>query len=101
MSATLHLASLIDQDAISIPSSALVGRQQRFVQVDSGSGESSFVWKVVDGEGHIEAVPVDVISYGDSEVIVRGELSSGDLIVSAGVQKLDSDMTVQRWEELK
>jgi membrane fusion protein, multidrug efflux system len=101
MSATLHLASLIDQDAISIPASALVSRQQRFVQVDSGPVETPFVWKVVDDAGHIEAVPVDVISYGESEVIVCGELSSGDLIVSAGVQKLDSDMTVQRWEELK
>jgi RND family efflux transporter MFP subunit len=101
MSATLHLASLLGQDGISIPSSALVGQQQRFVRVDSRSGESSFVWKVTDDKGHIEAVPVDVISYGESEVIVRGELHSGDLIVSAGVQKLDPGMTVQKWEELK
>jgi hypothetical protein len=55
----------------------------------------------VDEAGHIEAVPVEVISYGEDEVIVRGSLFAGNRIVSAGVHKLDQGVTVQQWEELK
>jgi hypothetical protein len=62
---------------------------------------SPIVWKVLDESGHIAAVPVEVLSYGQDEVLVRGDLIVGDSIVSAGVQKLDSGVTIRKWEELK
>jgi RND family efflux transporter MFP subunit len=101
MSATVHLSSQQDQQGIAIPATALGGRQERFVRVDGSSGQSAFVWRIVDEAGHIEAVPVEVISYGEDEVIVRGSLFAGNRIVSAGVHKLDQGVTVQQWEELK
>lgn len=101
MSATLHLKMPKAEGEIAIPSGALVGRQEKFMQVHETLNQSPFVWRIVDDAGHIQAVPVEVTSYGDTEVYVRGQLSDGDRIVSAGAQKLDIGLTVQPWEELK
>jgi membrane fusion protein, multidrug efflux system len=101
MSATLKLCGLEDEPAFSVPPTALVGRHEGFDPNQLGSDESACVWRIIDAAGHIEAVAVEVISFGEQNVIVRGSLKDGDEIVSAGVQKLDAGMTVQRWEELK
>ncbi len=101
MSATLHLNSASSSDAISVPSSALAGRSETLVSVGGSTSSSPIVWKVLDDAGHISAVPVEVLRYGQEEVIVRGELMAGDRIVSAGVHKLDSGVTIRKWEELK
>jgi multidrug efflux pump subunit AcrA (membrane-fusion protein) len=101
MSATLHLNSARGGDAIGIPPSALAGRNETLVNVGGATSSAPIVWKVLDDAGHISAVPVEVISYGQDEVIVRGELVEGDRIVSAGVHKLDSGVTIRKWEELK
>lgn len=101
MSATLHLNSADGGDSISVPSSAISGRNEALVNVGGAVGHSPIVWKVLDDAGHIEAVPVEVVRFGQDEVIVRGELAAGDRIVSAGVHKLDSGVTVRKWEELK
>jgi membrane fusion protein, multidrug efflux system len=101
MSATLHLNNKNGGDSISVPAGALSGRSETLVNVGGVMKNSPIVWKVVDDAGHILAVPVEVVRYGEDEVIVRGELSEGDRIVSAGVHKLDSSITIRKWEELK
>ncbi len=101
MSATLHLNSLIGGEAIAVPPSALAGRSEALVNVGGVMSRSPIVWKVMDDAGRIVAVPVEVVNYGQEEVIVRGDLVEGDRIVSAGVHKLDSSVTIRNWEELK
>ncbi len=101
MSATLHMNCGIDGDSIAIPSSALAGRPERLVSVQGAKSDAPIVWKVLDDAGHIGAIPVEIVRYGQEQVIVRGELADGDRIVSAGVHKLDSGVTVRNWEELK
>ena len=101
MSATLHLSSANGGDEIAVPPSALAGRSETLVNVGGAMSNSPIVWKVLDEAGHICAVPVEVVSYGQDVVIVRGDLVEGDRIVSAGVQKLDSGVTIRNWEELK
>ena len=101
MSATLHLNTGNDGDGIAVPSGALASNRERLVGVGGASSETSIVWKVLDEAGHLAAVPVEVIRYGQEEIIVRGSLAAGDRIVSAGVHKLDSGVTVRKWEELK
>ena len=101
MSATLHLSNKNGGDSISVPAGALAGRSETLVNVGGVMKNSPIVWKVVDDAGHILAVPVEVVRYGEDEVIVRGELAQGDRIVSAGVHKLDSSITIRKWEELK
>ncbi len=101
MSATLHLNNNSDGDGIAVPSGSLSSNRERLVGVDMPSRETPIVWKVVDDKGHVAAIPVEVVRYGRDEIIVRGELRDGDRIVSAGVHKLDSGVTVRKWEELK
>ena len=101
MSATVHLNNETSAGGLAIPSSALAGRQEKFVGTNGAAADSPVVWKVLDEAGHISAVPVEIISYGQEQVVVRGDLSDGDRIVSAGVHKLDSGVTVRNWEELK
>ncbi len=101
MSATLHLQNEKDASAIAIPAGALSNRRETLVGVTGHTTEMPIVWRVIDEQGHIESVPVEVLRYGQEDVLVRGNLSNGDRIVSAGVHKLDSGVTVRRWEELK
>ena len=101
MSATLHLTTTIGGDAIAVPPNALAGRSEALVNVGGVMSNSPIVWKVLDDAGHISAVPVEVVHYGQDEVIVRGGLVEGDRIVSAGVHKLDAGVTIRKWEELK
>jgi membrane fusion protein, multidrug efflux system len=101
MSATLHLKNKDHDDAIAIPASALAGRSETLVNIGGVMKNSPIVWKVTDEAGHILSVPVEVLRYGEEEVVVRGELVAGDRIVSAGVHKLDSSVTIRKWEELK
>lgn len=101
MSATLHLNNPNGIDGIAVPPSAIAGRSEALVGVGGVSSQSPIVWKVLNDEGQIGAVPVEVVSYGQNEVIVRGDLNEGDRIVSAGVHRLDSGVTIRKWEELK
>ena len=101
MSATLHLNTKNGDDSITIPSSALAGRSETLVNVGGVMKNSPIVWKVVDDVGHIRAVPVEVVRYGEEQAIVRGELVEGDRIVSSGVHKLDASITIRKREELK
>ncbi len=43
--------------------------------------------------------PVQVKLYGQNQVWIDSTLEPGELIVRAGVQKLDTSMTVSVWED--
>jgi membrane fusion protein, multidrug efflux system len=101
MSATLHLNLPSSSEGIAVPLSAIAGRSDELVGVGGASSQSPIVWKVLNDAGQLAAVPVEVVSYGQNEVIVRGDLKEGDHIVSAGVHRLDSGVTIRKWEELK
>ena len=90
MTATLHLQTAAEANGVLLPAGALAGDKQ-----------SPQVWKVVDDEGHVEAIPIEVLKYGNEQMLVRGPLAIGDRIVSAGVQKLDRGVRVRRWVELR
>jgi hypothetical protein len=61
------------------------------------------VWRVVrdakrSDSARVEAVAVEVIQYRSDGAIVRGNLEQGDEIISAGVQRIDEQVTVRIWE---
>lgn len=61
------------------------------------------VWRIqrdpntVDS-GNVEAISVEVLQYRTESAIVRGDLKMGDEIISAGVQRIDENVTVRTWE---
>jgi multidrug efflux system membrane fusion protein len=61
------------------------------------------VWRAVrdakrSDSARVEAVSVEVIQYRSDGAIVRGHLEQGDEIISAGVQRIDEQVTVRIWE---
>jgi len=61
------------------------------------------VWRIVrdakrSDSARVEAVSVEVIQYRSDGAIVRGHLEQGDEIISAGVQRIDEQVTVRIWE---
>lgn len=90
MTATLHLRDPSQVDGFTLPASALVGE-----------ASTPSVWKVIDEQGQIAAVPVAVMKFARNEVIVSGSLAEGDQVVTAGAHKLDASRRVRKWEELR
>ncbi|EKO40551.1 MAG: RND family efflux transporter, MFP subunit [Solidesulfovibrio magneticus str. Maddingley MBC34] len=85
MTATLHLSEAAAAPTARIPASALLNQ---------GSGPG--VWRVDVQTGQLTFVPVTVDHYTESDAYVRsGQLAAGDVIVTAGVQKLDKGLTVR------
>jgi len=85
MTATVVLREA-DSDGITIPLAAISSRN-----------DIPVVWRVVDGN-RVEAVPVELLQYKSETAIVRGSLKPADQIVSAGVQRIDENVTVRVWE---
>jgi RND family efflux transporter MFP subunit len=54
------------------------------------------VWRL-DGD-RLLSVPVVVASYRDDFAVIADGLLPGDVVVAAGVQKLDAGLRVRRWE---
>ena len=85
MTATLQLSEAAAAPTARIPVSALLNQ---------GSGPG--VWRVDAQTGQLTFVPVTVDHYTEGEAYVRsGQLAAGDVIVTAGVQKLDKGLTVR------
>ena len=85
MTATLHLSEAAAAPTARIPVSALLNQ---------GSGPG--VWRVDVRTGQLTFVPVTVDHYTEGEAYVRsGQLAADDVIVTAGVQKLDKGLTVR------
>lgn len=58
-------------------------------------GQTS-VWRV-DGD-RLVSVPVEVAGYRDDSVTIVSGVRPGDVVVAAGVQKLDAGLRVRAWE---
>jgi len=86
MSANVVIERREDQ-GLSIPMGAI-----------SQVGSTPIVWRVRD-QGQVESVSVEILKYGSQSATVRGDLQPGDLIVSAGVQRIDSQCRVRVWKD--
>jgi membrane fusion protein, multidrug efflux system len=88
MTATVHLLSA-DSSGIPIPMSAIADREGR-----------PSVWKI-EPDGSVQSIPVTISRYESEYAIVFGNLYQGDLLVSAGVQRLDPNCKVRVWKDLQ
>lgn len=85
MTATVHLAAP-NQNGIPIPVSAIANNLDQTV-----------VWRIDDKEGSVESVPIEVAQIRNDTAMVRGPLQPNDLLVSAGVQRIDEKVRVRVW----
>lgn len=86
MTATVHLFHA-RQDGIRLPMSAI-----------ANAGERPIVWKILD-DGHVAAVPIEILKYETDSALVRSQLKPGDRIVAAGVQRIDDQCRVRIWQD--
>jgi len=86
MTATVHLIRA-QRDGMRLPMGAV-----------ANAGDRPIVWRILD-EGHVQAVPVQISKYEKDSAIVTGDLHPGDLVVSAGAQRIDDRCRVRIWYE--
>ena len=86
MTVTISL-STNTEDGLCIPITSLAAQNQ-----------VPIVWRIDSNSGLVDAVPVTVKEYRNETAVVRGDLKSGDRIVSAGVQRIDEKTKVRIWE---
>jgi RND family efflux transporter MFP subunit len=83
MSATLTLASPATTAVAELPLTAVFEKDN-----------ASHVW-TVSAEGQLQAVPVTIAGYRSTSVLVSDGLKAGDVVVTAGVHKLDASQKVR------
>jgi len=69
----------------------------------SSRNDVPIVWRIkreqsLADSGRVEAVQIEVIQYKSDSATVLGDLKMGDDIISAGVQRIDENVTVRIWE---
>ncbi len=84
MTANLRLLDSTATPAARVPASALFNQ-----------GGGLGVWVVAPDTGKLTLKSVAVDRYVDQDAFVHGEIADGDIIVIAGVQKLDKNMSVR------
>lgn len=87
MTATVHLAPADSAHGYVLPLSSLLR-----------TGDRPAVWIVDRRTGAITLTPVEVREYRQETVVLSGGVKSGQLVVTAGVQKLDAGLMVRPWE---
>ena len=87
MTATVLLAPYSAATGYSLPLSSLLR-----------TGAQPAVWVVDRATGKLTLVPVEVREYRHETVVLSGGVRPGQLVVTAGVQKLDAGLTVRPWE---
>jgi RND family efflux transporter MFP subunit len=76
-----------DTDGILVPMGAI-----------AQSDTAPIVWRIgIDGS--VEAVAVEILKYGAQRALIKGPLAPGDRIVSAGVQRIDTQCRVRVWQD--
>jgi RND family efflux transporter MFP subunit len=65
------------------------------------TGDRPAVWVVERASGRLTLVPVRVVRYGQDAVVLADGVKPGDLVVTAGVQKLDPGCLVRPLEETR
>lgn len=85
---TANVVIYQDQDeGVAVPMSAIAQSQNKPI-----------VWRILE-QGHLQAVPVEILKYGSQTATVKGSLAPGDQIISAGVQRIDSQCQVRIWQD--
>jgi multidrug efflux system membrane fusion protein len=87
MTATIHLAPADAARGFVLPLSSVLGQRDR-----------PAVWVVGRGTGRPKLTPVEVREYRQESVVIASGVKPGDLVVTAGVQKLDPKTSVRPWE---
>jgi multidrug efflux system membrane fusion protein len=87
MTATVHLAPADAAPGYALPLSSLLR-----------TGDRPAVWVVDRRTGAVTLTPVEVREYRQETVVLSGGVKPGQLVVTAGVQKLDAGLTVRPWE---
>lgn len=90
MTATVHLTPSGAATGYSLPMSSLLR-----------TGARPAVWVVDRETGTITLVPVEVREYRHETAVLSAGVKPGQLVVTAGVQKLDPAVTVRAWEETR
>jgi RND family efflux transporter MFP subunit len=88
MTATVHLTPSGAATGYSLPLSSLLR-----------TGAQPAVWVVDRATGTLTLVPVEVREYRHETVVLSAGVKPGQLVVTAGVQKLDPAVTARAWEE--
>src|SRR5205085_7879605 len=88
MTATVHLTPSGTATGYSLPLSSLLR-----------TGAQPAVWVVDRATGKLTLAPVEVREYRHETVVLSAGVRPGQLVVTAGVQKLDAAVTVRAWEE--
>jgi membrane fusion protein, multidrug efflux system len=88
MTATVHLLPANPTTGYILPLSSLLR-----------TGDRQAVWVVDRRTGGLTLTPVEVREYRHETVVLSGGVKPGQWVVTAGVQKLDSAVTVRAWEE--
>jgi RND family efflux transporter MFP subunit len=90
MTATVYLTPADFTPGFVLPLSSLVRQSDR-----------PAVWVVGRKAGRPTLTPVEVREYRQDSVVISAGVKPGDLVVTAGVQKIDSGLIVQPWEEAR
>ncbi|MFN9591628.1 MAG: efflux RND transporter periplasmic adaptor subunit [Pirellulaceae bacterium] len=76
-----------DTDGILVPMGAI-----------AQSDTAPIVWRI-GNDGSVEAIAVEILKYGSQRALIKGPLAPGDQIVSAGVQRIDTQCRVRVWQD--
>lgn len=87
MTAAVHLAPAERLTGFVLPLSSL-----------TRTGDRPAVWIVERSTGALTLTPVTVLDYRHDSVVLGSGVKPGQWVVTAGVQKLDANMTVRIWE---
>ncbi len=88
MTATVHLGPADESPGYVLPLSSVIR-----------TGSRAAVWVVDRSTGALTLAPVEVREYRHESVVLSRGVRPGQLVVTAGVQKLDAGLTVRPWEE--
>jgi len=90
MTATVYLTPVDTTPGFVLPLSSLLRQSDR-----------PAVWVVGRAAGRPTLTPVEVREYRQESVVIAAGVKPGDLVVTAGVQKIDSGMVVRPWAEVR
>jgi RND family efflux transporter MFP subunit len=90
MTATVYLTPADTTPGFVLPLSSLLRQSDR-----------PAVWVVGREPGRPTLTPVEVREYRQESVVIAAGVKSGDLVVTAGVQKIDPGLVVRPWEEVR
>jgi RND family efflux transporter MFP subunit len=90
MTATVHLTPADSAPGFVLPLSSLQRQANR-----------PAVWVVGREAGRPTLTPVEVREFRQESVVIGAGVKPGDLVVTAGVQKIDPGMVVRPWEEVR